>query len=230
MEGKPVGKNVFYSFAGNREEDGCGAGPISQALQDRMFIQQMEVDAQGWLKWASQNDIDYRIMAFIAWKQENLHKFDSTAPLGGQPSPRGWEKASHMIFVTNADDKHAAMIVSGKCGPAVGIEFSAFLRMAKDLCNVDDVFSNPGGALLPNHNTSAVYAMCSSLAFEFGQRKKKGKDITKAEVEATLIYLRRMSEGMAVYGFRMITSANPDFCERTSEFTRFQQDYKHISV
>ena len=230
MEGKPVGKNVFYSFAGNREEDGCGAGPISQALQDRLLIDMIDVDAPGWLKWAAQNDIDYRIMAFLSWKPQHLHAFNPAASLGGQPSPRGWEKASHMIKVSPDIDGLAASIVSKKIGPAIGIEFSGFIKMAGDLCSVGDVFIDPENAMLPNHNTSAVYAMCTSLAFEFGKRKTRGEDITKDEVDATITYLRRMQEGMAVFGFRMINNANPDFCRLSDEFAKFQMDYKHITV
>lgn len=229
-QGHAVNENVFFSFAGNRQEDNCGAGPISQALQDRMLIQEMEISVPGWMTWAGLNDIDLRVMQFISFKNERLHQFDPQARLGGQCTPRSWEKASHMMQVMNADDKYASEIVAAKCGAEVGVEFSGFLRLASDLPTVAEILADPEGASLPHHNNSAVYAVGVSLAYEYGQRKKNGLDVTEAEVNATITYLRRMQEGMAVFAFRMIEKISEDFCNRSVEFTKFKQDYKHISI
>tara|TARA_Y100000310_G_C20626114_1_gene785995 strand:+ start:485 stop:1582 length:1098 start_codon:yes stop_codon:yes gene_type:complete len=231
MEGQPVNKDVFFVLASNRPEDMSGANEIPKSVVDRVYIHEVKPAYEQWLKWAMKNGIDYTITGYIAWKKdEALFDFDPNAPVGGQPSPRSWEKLSNLIkhLPIKSPDMIAKAAIA-KVGEVKGIEYSGYARLASELCTTEEVLADPENAAIPHHNTSACYAMCLNLATELAGRIEKKEDVLKEEVEAIITYFRRMDDAMAVFGFSMCVEANPAFAERSAEFTKFKQDYKGLS-
>lgn len=230
MGGVPVAENVFFAFASNRKKDSCGSNDLVKSLVDRLFVKDIEEpDVDNWIRWAMKNGVHPNIIGYIQWKKEALFEFDPKAPQGGQPSPRAWEKASHLIDSLPIETNYMiSTVVSGKVGEVRGIEFSAYIRMLDELCSYEDVMRDPEDAPIPHHNTSACYAMCTNIAYEFAQKDKAGEDLTKEEVDAAITYIRRMDDAMAVFGFRMMDEATTLFSKRSDEFTKFKKDYKEL--
>jgi len=231
LEGSPVDKNLFFMAGANRPEDNCGGNELIKSLEDRMYIFNMpDPDAEVWLTWAASEGIDPRIRAYIQWKPENLYNFNPDKS-GAFASPRSWAKSSYLIeSLPLHNDRMVSQIVQHKCGEEIGLEFGGFIRMASELCPVEAIYLNPDDAPVPNHNASACYAMACNLAYDFGRIKNAGEHITREMAEAAIKYIKRMDEGLAVFAFKMMADANPEFCAVTEEFTNFKREFKHLNV
>lgn len=230
LENIPVQKNLFYCGSMNRGSDNCGGEDLTRQMEDRLYIREVEPDIDKWVLWAAEHDIHPYISGFLRWSPKYLYDFDPDEH-GAFCSPRSWTKASRLITALGDDiglDMMSA-IIEHKCGPGPSLEFSGYIRLASELVNVSQVLSDPENAPIPHHDLGAQYAMCSILASEFGSRHKKGVPLIKEDVEAAIKYIRRMDEGHAVYAFKMMTMAHPDFSEVTTEYTKFKMDYKGIT-
>jgi hypothetical protein len=230
LEGNYIQKSVYFGFATNRVIDNCGANDLIKSLVDRLYIYDYEPDYKSWLRWARHEGIADSIIAFISWKKDEvLHQFDPNAPMGGQPDPRSWSKLSYLI--EDEDDQIAiSQMAKAKVGEAMGLEWNGYRRLFAELADVEDVFENPETAQIPHHNVSAMYGMITNIAGVFARRHKKEEEITEEEVSASIVYIRRMDETMAVFGFRMFHESNPLFCKRSEEYAKFLRDFKDLTI
>lgn len=230
LEGTPVDKNLFFMAGANRPEDNCGGNELIKSIEDRMFLYEMPPpDVDQWINWALLNRIEPNIMAYLKWKPEHLYNFNPDMS-GAFASPRSWAKSSYLMnYIDSESTSLISEVVQRKCGEEIGIEYTGFIRMVDELCTTQDVYDNPETAPVPHHNTSACYAMCTNLAADLARKKHEGVPIAQADAEAAIQYVRRMEEGMAVFGFRMMCNANPEFMTVTPEFTAFKKDFKHLN-
>lgn len=72
----PLHESVAIVAAGNLATDKAIVNRMGTAMQSRMIHLEMKADRDSWLEWALDNGIDYRIRAFIKFKDTLLHKFD----------------------------------------------------------------------------------------------------------------------------------------------------------
>jgi len=231
LEGIPVQENLFYCASMNSASDNCGGEDLTRQMEDRLYIHDLAgPDPEKWLVWAAANEVHPYITGFIGWSKKYLYDFNPDQS-GAFCSPRSWVKASRLITSLGDDVSLDMMqtIIEHKCGPAPSLEFAGYIRLASELVPVSEVLRDPHNAPIPHHDLGAQYAMCSLLATEFGRMHKKGDPLLRDEVEAAITYIRRMDEGHAVYAFRMMTAAHPDFSSVSQEYTKFIQDYKGIT-
>jgi len=76
------------------------------------------------------------------------------------PSPRSWEFVSR-ILDSGPDPSVEHEMFAGAAGTGAATEFSGFLRMFRDLPNIDAILLNPRGEPVPD---SPQYAVASALA------------------------------------------------------------------
>jgi hypothetical protein len=234
LEGNLIKNEVYFGFATNGAEHNCGSNDLIKSLIDRLYMHPVEVNRNGWLKWAVRSGIQSSIHSFIGWKEDGLHRFDPDAPQGGQPCPRSWAKLSYMIDAAGGDkavDNHTRfMLAKGKVGEEIAHEYNGFSKMFDELVPVRAVFDDPENCPVPHHNTSAMFAMVGNLATVFAERKRKDEDLMEPEVTASIKYIDRMGDAMAVYGFRTLFNSNPLFATRSEEFSKFKARHKDLEI
>lgn len=232
MCGEPVSKDLFFMFATNRKKDNCGSGDLVKSLVDRLLMYEIEMpDVKNWIRWAATEKVDRRIVAYIMRFNEALFEYNPKGAQTGQPNPRSWEKLSNLLesLPDERSEQMVSEVATRKVGEGRGIEFCGFIKMFNEIVTFDEVVSNPETASVPHHNTSALYAMGTSLAYEFQQRHTNKMDITEQEVESVIKYISRMEESLAVFAFSMCDAANPDFSRRSKYYTAFKKQHKDLS-
>ena len=113
-----------------------------------------------------------------------MQSFDPDAE-GSQASPRGWVKFSDALKC-NPSPVFRKAIGEGYLGAIKYNEFAAFEKLS-DVVSIVDVLSNPEGCPVP---------------------LQSGADFA---VAANLIYLDRLPESLAAFGFAFCHRANPLF-------------------
>ena len=113
-------KNARIAAAGNEMNDSLSAHQLSEPLYNRFVHVYIKTTTEGWLKWASDNDIHPAIYAYIAYKNGTTLRTPFT---GEKPNadPRKWEMASKMLYKTNKPEA-----LRGLIGEEVTKEFIAF--------------------------------------------------------------------------------------------------------
>ncbi|MGO8732297.1 MAG: hypothetical protein ACLQVM_05870 [Terriglobia bacterium] len=100
---------------------------------------------------------------FFRFRPELLSSFDRDA--NAFPSPRSWELVSRILDSLDSQANPAIEheVIAGAVGTGAATEFSAFLRMFRELPNIDAILLNPTQEPVPEIAT-AQYAVASALA------------------------------------------------------------------
>ena len=146
--------------AGNREGDRAVTTRMPTPLRNRFVHIDFDVDAEDWSQWAIQSGICPEVIAFIRFRPALLSAFDRDAT--AFPSPRSWEFVSR-ILSTDPDPAVEYELIAGAVGTGAATEFTGFLRMFRDLPNIDAILLNPAAEAVPE-SPAAQYAVASALA------------------------------------------------------------------
>jgi hypothetical protein len=171
----------------NRLEDRSGSFALSKALGNRFAHVNLEPSNEDWERWALRNGIDLRILAYLRWKPEHLHKFDPAEKSPIFASPRQWEMLSRTLSAIDAIPAAAEKPqehISGHVGPEIGAEFHAFSLMYKELPDPRKIDSEPEKTPVPA-KTSARWALVTALA----------RTATPQNIEPRFTYIKRIGDG-----------------------------------
>jgi len=146
--------------AGNRKADRGVNHELSPANRSRMVHFDVEPDNDDWLKWAIEHDIRVEVMAFIRWRPELLHKFDSANR--SFPNYRAWHMVSDFLNAGMPAEIEQA-VFAGLVGEGAATEFVGFLRVYRQLPLPETVLMNPANAPIPSE-PSARFAIATALA------------------------------------------------------------------
>lgn len=188
---------------------GGGITKMSDALRNRFVHLTAEVDVNDWCKWAVTANIEPITIAFIRFRPELLHKFDSTQ--NAFPSPRSWEFVSKITASAIGNGiEHA--LYTGAVGEGAAIEYSSFIRLYRELPSIDAILLNPKGAPIPSQ-PATMYAIGSALA-----RRAKADNIARI-----LQYLDRMPAEYAVMAIKDAILRDASL-QSTKEFSKWAID------
>ncbi|MGV8863257.1 MAG: hypothetical protein ACOH2T_19085 [Pseudomonas sp.] len=184
---------VMMVCAGNREQDNGVTHTMSTPLQSRLIHLEMRVDHGEWMDWAVDHGIDARILGFLEFKADLLHKFDPQHDDKTFPAPRTWEFAHKLIQdteISNAD----LPLLAGTVGAGAAQEFIHFCQVYAELAKVADILKNPSTIQVPEE-PSAKYAMTTHLV---GHCSTASIDaiatyIERFPVEFKIVFLRNLN-------------------------------------
>lgn len=145
---------------GNRVKDRAGAGKVMSALGDRFIHIEMGVDLDDWTTWALANHIAPEVIAFNRFKKDALNDFDPSRDDLVFATPRSWANVSHMLPHLPNELLHPTF--TGLIGQGLATEFTAFLRIWRDLPNPDAVLMKPDDAVVPT-KLDVLYALTGAL-------------------------------------------------------------------
>jgi MoxR-like ATPase len=201
--------------AGNRDSDRAVTNRMPSPLRNRFVHLEFEVDLQDWSEWAISSGIRPEVIAFLRFRQELLSVFDRDA--NAFPSPRSWEFVSR-ILDSGPDKSVEHELFAGAVGAGAATEFSAFLKMFRELPNIDAILLNPLKEPVPD-NAAAQYAVASALA----------RSASDANFDRICLYLERMPAEFRVLCVRDASLRAPSI-RHTPGYTKWAIDNHCILI
>jgi hypothetical protein len=163
VDQRSIHSKVAFVAAGNHSTDNAIVNRMSTALQSRLVHLNLNVDHQAWLDWANDNRLDHRIISFIKFRPELLHKFDPKHDDNTFASPRTWHFLSKIIQNTEHFDTTDFAVMAGTVGRGAAVEFNTYSSIYQDLPDIDDLIANPNSFNVPRE-PSHQYAMTTLLS------------------------------------------------------------------
>jgi hypothetical protein len=199
--------------AGNRDSDRGATTRMPTPLRNRFVHLDFEVDTEEWSQWAIQAGVCPEVIAFLRFRPELLNAFDRDA--NAFPSPRSWDFVSRILeSKPEASIEHE--LFAGAVGSGAATEFSGFLRMFRELPNIDAILLNPTAEPVPE-NAAAQYAVASALA----------RCSSDTNFERVCLYLNRMPTEFRVLCVRDATLRAPEI-RYTAGYTKWAVENHHV--
>lgn len=160
LHGVPLAKGWSVVSTGNRQSDRAGANRLLSHLADREVEIEYETNLDDWCRWALAAGIHPVVIAFVRFKPNMLHDFDSNRDKN--PTPRSWSEGVSPMF-GNVPAEAEYELFKGRVGEGAAIEFKAFADMYRKLPSPDAIMLAPDTHPVPKEG-SVLYALAGSLA------------------------------------------------------------------
>jgi hypothetical protein len=153
--------------AGNNAGDRAVATTMSSALANRFMHLELNVNTEDWTLWAQHNGIHPSIIGFINYRNEYLFHMEGENLERGWPSPRSWERVSHILdlYKDNIKSPIVRKLIYGLVGNSVGVEFMEFLNINSQFDNILEIMRDPKKKIVIPEREDAKYAMVSSMVY-----------------------------------------------------------------
>ena len=207
--------------AGNRITDRANVAPMSTALKNRFAHIKFEVNNEDWCSWALTSSIATSVLSFIRFRPMLLNEFEAIDNSEKEQSriaqvknrdafatPRSWEAVSK-VHSQKPNPQSEFEIYSGIVGEGAAVEFMGFLKIERELPNLDALLLNPKGAAVPT-NPATLYALATGLASK----------TTKGCFDAVMIYAERMPKEFQVLLVKDVMTREPGLAN-TKTFTKW---------
>lgn len=188
--------NCIVICAGNRTTDRSVAFRMPKALANRLMHFEINADFQSWYEWALENDIDKRVIGYLAFDNSKLNMEAEIEELAF-PTPRSWEFVSRLLTTSGKEPEEIHALLAGCIGLSNAGEFEAWCRVYQHLPAVSDILS--GKHTTQVKGADATYAIMSSLLSCITQR---GEEITGRELENVCRYASRFPADYSALFFR----------------------------
>jgi MoxR-like ATPase len=201
--------------AGNRDSDRAVTTRMPTPLRNRFVHLEFDVDLQEWCEWAIQTGVRPEVIAFLRFRPVLLSAFDRDA--NAFPSPRSWEFVSRILDSLSQQPDPAMQheLIAGAVGAGAATEFSGFLRILRELPDVDTILLNPQRAPVPE-DASAQYAVASALA----------RCASDSNFDRICTYLARLPTEFRVLCVRNATLRAPTV-RSTGAYVKFAVEHHH---
>ena len=193
--------------AGACNPDGGGVNKLSAAMNARFIHLDAETDLEDWCKWAVTHAIEPAVIAFLRFRPELLNQYDRTAR--AFPNPRSWEFVSQITAKQPSPNVELALF-EGTIGHGAAIEYTAFLRLFKNIPSIDAILLNPATAPVPVNDAGSLWAIGAALS----------RRATPANFRRALTYLDRMPQEYSVMAVKDATARDASLCP-TPEFVQW---------
>lgn len=174
--------------AGNREGDRSVVNRMPSALANRLVHIDCEVNLDDWSAWAMDNGVHSDLLAFIRFKPDLLHAFDSNAR--AFPSPRSWMFVNQLIG-NQLDKATEYELVKGTVGEGAATEFSAYVNLIRDLPTTEQILLDPEKTAIPEA-PGVLYALTTSLGMKAEQNNfdRMMKFVNRMPTEFQVVFAR----------------------------------------
>lgn len=177
--------------AGNRAEDLAFVNPMPSPLRNRMVLLGVTPDFTDWRDWAWESEIASIVINFLTYAAREhvaidkdadvdadlglLYVFDPKRHSTGQfPTPRTWEFVSDYVKA-NPELATDSETISGMVGEGAATKFTAFVEVADQLPNAEEIIAGNINIEPPNakRQAGALYAYCGALVASLLRVKDK---------------------------------------------------------
>lgn len=162
----PEGWSVIA--AGNRSGDRSATYSMPRMMSNRFVHVTAEESIAVWTEWAVQEDLDTRVIGFLNFRPELLCSFDPQSKEEAFATPRSWEFVNKLLS-SGTNGAVLSEMIKGTVGQAAAAEFMGYLKVFRELPNLQDIFINPNGVAIPS-GPSTLYAVTSALVSKANER------------------------------------------------------------
>jgi hypothetical protein len=157
--------------AGNRIDDKGIVFKLPSPLINRMVHLVLEAKYDDFKEWAIKHSIHPYVIGFLGFRPDLL---SSEVPANSETNPafctpRAWEMLSRAISSVEKIET-IAPIIYGSVGYGAGIEFVSFIKVYKNLPDVDAILR--GDSIDVPDEPSALYALCSAIVEKFSTQEE----------------------------------------------------------
>lgn len=207
INGRKLPQLKAVIMTGNLVSEG-GSRP-SLPLLDRAEKYLVEADATSWLQWAGKSGLIHpSVTAYITDHPKDLFGAVDPEDRYADPSPRGWDRASQILFKGEAAKWNSDILnkkVCGCVGKEAGIRYSSYYEHYMELLPmIDDVFKGKNvhdkfQSLEPTKKLVSCMITCARLANQLDESspdklpesvKHVGKFLQKVPPENILVSVR----------------------------------------
>lgn len=164
-----------------------GVTRMSEALANRFVHLSIEPDVDDWTKWAVTADMRPELIAFIRFRPNLLHSYDSRSTEKAYPSPRAWEFVGQ-IMGADPDQTIEQALYAGTVGEGPAAELIGFLNVYRSMPSLDSILLNPKKAAVPD-DCGALFAIAAGLA----------RKATDSNFDRVMQYADRMPREYAIF-------------------------------
>lgn len=176
--------------AGNRAIDRSIVHRMPAALANRLVHIDYDVDLDDWVTHARLSGISPTTIAFLRFRSKLLHDFSPEANPLAFPTPRAWFTVDK-ISKANAQPADELALIQGTVGSAAAAEYTAFVRVQKDLPTPDEIKIAPDTTKVPKE-PAQLYALTTSLAMATDKKAfpRFLQYVERMEKEWQVVYIR----------------------------------------
>lgn len=168
-----------------------GAAKMQAALNRRFVHFDMTADVADSVNYAIRRDWHPYVIAFLRFRPALLNVFDPK--LRVSPNPRAWESVSEILKAGSSSLRLEQALFAGLLGDAATIEFSAFVALSRGLPDIEDIFTRPTTARVPDGSeVGELYAISSAIA----------RRITPENLPNALKYVKRLPKEFEVFAIK----------------------------
>jgi hypothetical protein len=191
-------KNVAMIAAGNKSTDKAIVNRMSTAMQSRLVHLDIVPNPKGWLEWAEEVNIDYRIRAFIGFSPDSLHVFNPNHNDFTFANSRTWEFVHKIIHTWATIPLSKLPILAGTIGEGVARSFLTYCEIFTKLPTIDQIKANPETTNIPVE-ASIKYAISALLVHH----------VTEANINSLMKYINRLPIEFQVITLKSSLRKNP---------------------
>jgi hypothetical protein len=184
--------------ASNRAEDRAGTHRLISPLLNRFVHLDLEVSNEDWQAWAVTSKVAPEVRAFLQYRPGLLSQFDPAANPRAFPTPRSWQFVSDVLSRT--DDHLLHPVIAGCVGDGPAAEFVGFLKLYRELPDLDQVLARPDTAPVPRE-PAVLYALTGALVERCRQ--------AKAPLPSFVTYALRLPDEFALLALRDAVAVQP---------------------
>ena len=209
--------NCIVIAAGNRVTDRSVAYKMPRALANRLMHIEIIPDFSSWNEWAISHGINDKVVGFLSFKQDYLNENDMTSDDLAFPTPRTWEMVSNILNNVSSNIDFAYPLICGLVGSGIASEFRSWLKIYKDLPDIDDIFS--GREKRVPRGTDQLYALTSSMIAHARECSENLKMI-----ENSIDYALNMPPDFACVLLKGYQNISPEFAKNLMKISSYMKN------
>ena len=157
-------ERVVIVCAGNKSTDKAIVNDLGSALQSRFVNFLLDVDATQFIEHAEAAEFDHRVISYLRFRPEMVHKFDPNHDDLTFPCPRTWDMLSSILKTNTVDvtSYDNLPLVNGCIGSGTGREFFNYLKVYRNLPDIQSIIKDPINTLIPVEPAN-LYALSGVL-------------------------------------------------------------------
>lgn len=210
VNGHKVSDKVSFIAATNRREDKAGVQGLLEPVKSRFAsIVELDVNNVDWLKWAAANDMPVELQSFMRFRPDLLDKAEPTKDIINSPSPRTIAAVGRMQN-EGLDREIEFEVIKGAVGEGFALEYNAFLKLFRELPDLDGIIANPKNAIVPT-DPGTQYALSGAL----------GHRMDEKTIAPIMEYIDRLPKDVSVATVKIGTGGKKEKLQDTKAFTNW---------
>jgi len=219
LNGNPISKHVRFVAATNRREDKANVSGILEPVKSRFTsIVELEVSVDDWIIWAEKKGMPPSLIHYIQWRPSMLLNFKPTRDIENSPCPRTVANVGYMIN-DNLPKELLFEAIKGATGQAFATEYTAFMRVYKELPRIQEILADPNNCKVPTEVSAKFAVMGMTL-----------DAITSENMGKFLNYLDRLGNEITTATMKLCSVKKPEVCKNTDYINWAINHNKHFKM